>query len=990
MPEITTRKGYQLLDTFPIGEGGIALNANFTKLGDFNESFESHVGLTTGIHGSTSLNTANRLVQRNASGGFSAGVIAATEINAGNGSQIGQWSFEATTLTADSGGGIDLNGGSLSAGSISATSITDNISNQRVQVSLSGSTVGTRRQINLIPGSGVSLNVQDNSLSERIDVTLTATSQTTSLDSLSDVVIASPSSGNVLSYDGNNWVNSSNIDVDGINVSSIDIENLVVSNNVELEDGVNIDLGTIDGTQIGTSASQKIGFFGATPVVRRPSNSDIRQVLIDLGFLFTGGATPLDLNGGNLTASQILGNSLEVSGSVTANSIQTGAIDADDITATSIDVNSVIASNITDDISVQRIELSKNGTVLGSRKEINLIEGPNIDLSVVSNGPQNRFDVTIDAKDQEQVTASNEGAAGVGVFKQKVDGNLEFKNINAASSKITVFDDTSNNEVDIDVDPSQISHTEITDVGSLTHTEIDIILSDLAPSDAQSLEGQPLDIQSGLTLFSGKLSESSTASYKTGDGAGETVDYISRNSSFSLRTPSPSTLMNKGDSGFLRLYINSSLVDSFDLGSAFNEGEREGSQSYPGTAAGTSPNGMIIITSVEKYNNFRAYQKVNARIDISSADDLIEGYNSIQLVHDLPEDQSSSVFDIFYDNDAGADPSLGSASLSLGTASSSRYLSGVRYLTLSDTVLLSVTGNRLFSNTHHSSPIRITGLAGLSATSISPADSSVSGVSNPPEKNETMVVSNKVLSLNVANVSSSNSRVTCTPRDVYGSYSNSVSPSQGLLVSTFQDGNSGQSSNSTEYFTDEYYRLPLNSDFDSTNDTITGQWDSQSILTNGNAQCFFASDGSAHALAYPQEDFTTNFVPSQTADYSSFSGDQIYVRAFLPSSNKTSILVTLHGISGGIDQVGSGDFNVEVKLPTQTGWLDGGKPFSSSAGVDNDGDGCLSGSISYSNGNASFTLTFGGKTTGDSGDRAFIRLTLRNSNRTVESITTNW
>ncbi len=33
-----------------------------------------------------------------------------------------------------------------------------------------------------------------------------------------------------------------------------------------IADGVNLTLGTATGTQIGTSATQKLGFFGATPV----------------------------------------------------------------------------------------------------------------------------------------------------------------------------------------------------------------------------------------------------------------------------------------------------------------------------------------------------------------------------------------------------------------------------------------------------------------------------------------------------------------------------------------------------------------------------------------------------------------------------------------------------------------------------------------------------------------------------------------------------
>lgn len=51
----------------------------------------------------------------------------------------------------------------------------------------------------------------------------------------------------------------------------------------------------------------------------------------------------------------------------------------------------------------------------------------------------------------EANTASNVGTAGVGIFKQKTGVDLEFKKINAGSTKVTVTDDTGNNEVDVDV-----------------------------------------------------------------------------------------------------------------------------------------------------------------------------------------------------------------------------------------------------------------------------------------------------------------------------------------------------------------------------------------------------------------------------------------------------------------------------------------------------------------------------------------------------------
>jgi len=60
----------------------------------------------------------------------------------------------------------------------------------------------------------------------------------------------------------------------------------------------------------------------------------------------------------------------------------------------------------------------------------------------------------------EANTASNVGTAGVGIFKQKSSLDLEFKKINAGSNKISITDDTGNDEIDIDVNQANLSITE--------------------------------------------------------------------------------------------------------------------------------------------------------------------------------------------------------------------------------------------------------------------------------------------------------------------------------------------------------------------------------------------------------------------------------------------------------------------------------------------------------------------------------------------------
>lgn len=66
----------------------------------------------------------------------------------------------------------------------------------------------------------------------------------------------------------------------------------------------------------------------------------------------------------------------------------------------------------------------------------------------------------------EANTASNVGVGGVGVFKQKTGVDLEFKNINAGSGAISVTNDVTNSEVDIDVTDAGITYAKIQNVSA--------------------------------------------------------------------------------------------------------------------------------------------------------------------------------------------------------------------------------------------------------------------------------------------------------------------------------------------------------------------------------------------------------------------------------------------------------------------------------------------------------------------------------------------
>lgn len=510
---------------------------------------------------------------------------------------------------------------------------------------------------------------------------------------------------------------------------------------------------------------------------------------------------------------------------------------------------------------------------------------------------------------------------------------------------------------------------------------------ELLPENADSLENAALMILSGTQKYTGYLSTDALAAYAGDKPAGSQVAYIIKDASFILQTPSPETGVGDGDKGRLQLAINGTQVDAFDLAAVFDESNRAADQVWTLDGGGSiaqyrSANGKIDIYSVGRYNGFSDFQKVVVRLNLAPAD-LIVGYNTIELSHTDTNTgvQTSDPFEVFYDTET-ITPTLDPISVEIHDNNHPKHLSGVRYLGAGDVVKVTTAGHKLFGNTYVLNPVDFYG-NGFPTTTVAPTDSSVSGVSNPPQKDNVMTITDQLITLSVPNKCDADARLTGRPRDPFGTHAVVVSPSVKLLLSTF-----GQRSTAlVEHFDDEQYRLPLTWNTDDSTAAVTGQWDSTALLSNGNAQQFIVVDND-HGLVYPALDFTGH-QPANSANYSAFFGDQQYLRALQNAVAKSSIQLVLHGTTGGISPVGQGDVNVEIKLPGVGGWWDCAKPFGGSLGA-GDGEGCLVGSIGYGGGNATINATFGTNSSFGSNFRAYLRITLRNGSRVVKAITNNW
>lgn len=523
---------------------------------------------------------------------------------------------------------------------------------------------------------------------------------------------------------------------------------------------------------------------------------------------------------------------------------------------------------------------------------------------------------------------------------------------------------------------------EIVDDNDLIHkgyvAGMEAQLAELLPPDAESLHNQVL-VMAGTVLKNGYLAADPAAAYESGKGAGSLVSYIINDPTLTLTTPNSTTAVNQGDKGKFELWINGAKTDEFDLASRFQEANRATAQTgLPANSTG----GKITVSSIVKYA-ISLYQKVNAYVTIAAAD-LRTGYNEIVLKHTgtTGGDQTAASYKVFYDTST-ATPTITGLDVTLQTVAP-KWLSGVQYAGAGTTVLVDAVGNALMDNTYVADPITLTGLHGAATATVAPADAAVTGLSVPPAIGETMTVTDKVLTLSTANQATKDARLTATPKDPHGSYVAVQSVSKKLLVNTF----GARSTAVVEHFDDETYRLPLSWDSNDTSSSVTGQWDSSVALPVGNAQQGVVAD-SENGLLYPAEDFTP-FTPDNTANYTGRSGDAVYLRAFLTASPKSSIQLVLYGVAAGIGQVGASDLNVEVKLPGQTGWLDCAKPYDGAAGVNADGNGAMVGSIGYSGGNATVNATFGGKSSYDAANRVLVRIRLRNANRTIKQIGTNW
>lgn len=540
------------------------------------------------------------------------------------------------------------------------------------------------------------------------------------------------------------------------------------------------------------------------------------------------------------------------------------------------------------------------------------------------------------------------------------------------------------------------------------------IMSYLAPAQAHSINALAIDAVTSVPIFTGNISHNSSqpSAYYGPFAAGTSCGVITKTQVFTLQTHNTgdaSTGFSDADKGTLTLVIvNAATTNSyqFSLVTAFDENHRAdiagqgvtysgntGSATPPLKIVSTSPANLFQIYSVALFNSFPLWQKGVARITNST---LSSGFNSFQFTHQVgASTRNSTIYQLFYDNNATPPNFASTPTLSVSPSPSSiNYLSGIKFLSIGEPLTLSATINNTFKNTYLTTPLSYSFTAGLPASSSAITDGALSGFTlAAPDVSEHITI-NKVFNISLANQQTINQIATINFTNVFDNIFSSATASINALINTF---NTPASTAIAEYFVDENHRLipdingatgasaPYPNDYVGIPSVITGQWASNNILVNGNAQAYNAQ------LIYPVNNFTVGYAPTQQAgtNYSGFNNSnshsgQVYYRAMFSSGNPRSTgTLTINGITLA-DLTGTPNVKVELRLPGAfgTGWLNLALPFNSGTFTGITGDGCLAG-----NSGSIFNWSAGTFTTGNTGFLYILRITLFNTTRQISSLT---
>lgn len=375
-----------------------------------------------------------------------------------------------------------------------------------------------------------------------------------------------------------------------------------------------------------------------------------------------------------------------------------------------------------------------------------------------------------------------------------------------------------------------------------------------------------------------------------------------------------------GFTGVLKLIVNSSNLVTVNL------------ESNPSTITKTSGGGSFVSVSSTFPLKFRTGQEFEEKTQRTGSwkvnkQDLTYGLNKITLVH---EDLNGNVIGEsqtlrYFLEDDSLTPSVTAEFTNL-SLSGTKNLSGITY-NKKATVDYEITGENIYQNVYSDGEaVRYKDLKNVE----------IENEKIPSLQGEEQLNIQKSLSVTPDRIIGFPVEARTVIDDPFeGEVSSNLDSEFEILI----DKTERKNEKLIHYFDEERYRADPNSNFDS--NLGTGTYDSSQSIKDGNVygdqlQVFNGK------IAYPYINYSQIEDGPNNPDYSSgVSGERTYYGIFSSPKAVSNFVLKVRGegkiVSKENISFGSNQTAIEIKVPTQTGWLDVNKPFCIGEYEDEDG-----------------------------------------------------
>lgn len=553
--------------------------------------------------------------------------------------------------------------------------------------------------------------------------------------------------------------------------------------------------------------------------------------------------------------------------------------------------------------------------------------------------------------------------------------------------------------------------------------DVNEALKDLAPSEATFLRG---NLNLKQPIKSGRVSKliGTVESFDLFDvQPGDFINYIVDVDSIEASLPTTGIVVKgvqqqqfgRADQGVIKVIFDGQDADNgLNLYELFNEkgrdyfgvmqgfdpaiiqpttnflGEIVNVEINPNKAKYKSSSGALTINTVERYNDFKKWQRGTGTVDLN----VTPGKHSFHVEHrgiisvssdgdetNLPIFKTNPL-EIFYDP-SNTLPTTQIMDFTL-LSGNTKYVSGIPYYNNNIKFSLNLMATNIFDYTYWDKPISLTmngsnaGLLEWNHTNSNLKSETV------PAWNDVFTLTNHIIEYIAPNSIVDNVKLNAKSGKVVTGWGTEISQTIKLLIDT--NPNTGNSTRLKETFIDEEYRIKKTAvDMDniiSVNNGY-GSWDSNTLLQANDAQQYMG------ALIKAQNSFNTYNID---VDYSANkTNNQEYFRRIWaegkPNSNGT-LRITTTGLIGV-------DFDIYLKFPSVTAWLNINELFDSeifSKKFNVDGTGCGTDNIKTATG-YDIPWTMGTFSTYASGYGYVIKVVIKTNNfkiDEIEEISKNW